>query len=273
LASPLSRPQGVAYVFSAFARGPRGRGEVAALAAVLSAALPLPASAQNLPDLAVSDITFSRAPVPGVVVVATARLTNVGSSSSGSFNVKWFVNGAQVGYGGHASLAPGQTSTGNVQLPWTMSSGDTLFRFDADVDGHVEEEGEANNSYQVLVRNGTEVPLADLRVEGMSFDSPPRVGEETVVTARLRNAGQASSGVFNVRWRLDGVEIAAGSHSSLGPGQLSDDNVRLYWTPTSPGSHRLRFEADISGHVLESNRPTTTSWEATTHRGVAVLPP
>jgi subtilase family serine protease len=234
----------------------------AALVALLAGALPHSALAQNLPDLVVGDISFSPTPVPGAAVMATARLTNIGNASSGSFNVKWFVNGAQVGYGGHPSLGPGQTSTGNVQLAWTMGSGDTLFRFDADVDGNVAEEGEVNNSYQALVRNGSEVPLADLRVEGMSLGGTPRVGEQTIVTASLRNIGQASSGSFNVKWFVDGGQVGYGAHSSLAPGQLSTDNVRLFWTPTQPGTHRLRFAADVDGNVLESNE-TNDQFEAT----------
>lgn len=64
-----------------------------------------------------------------------------------------------------------------------------------------------------------------------------------------------------MRWRLDGVEIAAGSHAPLGAGQVSTDNVTLFWTPSSPGTHRLRFEADTGDFVIEHNE-TNNAFEA-----------
>jgi hypothetical protein len=81
--------------------------------------------------------------------VATARLTNVGSSTTPIFNIKWFLDGQEVGYGSHAPLGPGQTSGDNVFLRWTPSS--SSFRVRYDVDRFVSEPT-SDNSYQALPR-------------------------------------------------------------------------------------------------------------------------
>jgi subtilase family serine protease/PKD repeat protein len=211
------------------------------------------AVAWGQPNLVVTDITLASPPIAGVPNVATARLTNVGSSTTPIFNIKWFLDGQEVGYGSHAPLGPGQTSGDNVFLRWTPSSSSFRVRYDVDVDRFVSETNERDNSYQALYLNGARQPLADLIVEDLSLNNTPRVGVETIVTATLRNAGSASSGGFNIRWFLDDGEVGYGGHSSLAPGQTSGDNVRFFWTPSSMGSHRIRYEADVDGHVVESN--------------------
>ena len=206
----------------------------------------------SLADLVVENITFSSPPEVGVLTTATARVRNAGSTATGNFNVKWFLDGAQVAIGSHTSLAPGQVSTGNVRFAWTPSSGGAhRLRFTADIDNHVPESNESNNTYEVTVNVGT--PLADLVVDDITFTTPPEVGVRTIATARLRNVGNASSGNFNIKWFLDGAQVAFGGHLSLAPGQTSTGNVRFDWTPTTGGTHRLRFSADVDGHVQESN--------------------
>jgi subtilase family serine protease len=80
-----------------------------------------------------------------------AQLSNVGTAASGGFNVKWYLNGVQVGYGYHAPLAAGQVSNGNIRFDWTPPPGTHTLRFVADVDGQVAESNESNNSGQVSV--------------------------------------------------------------------------------------------------------------------------
>jgi spore germination protein YaaH len=111
---------------------------------------------------------------------------------------------------------------------------------------------------------------ADLEVSGIDFASPPMPGVRTTAVARLTNVGRAPSGVFNVKWFLDGEPVAASSHTSLGPGEVSNGNIRFDWTPT-PGVHTLRFDADVDNQALErnegNNSATVTVWvtEGPTH--------
>lgn len=210
------------------------------------------------PDLKVSGITFTSAPKAGEQTVAVAQLSNVGESASGAFAVKWFLDGVQVGYGGHSSLGPGQVSSGNVKFYYTPTPGLHKLRFVADTDGHVKESNESNNSYETTF---TVLSPPDLKVSGIRFSSPPKAGVQTVATAQLSNVGQTSSGVFAVKWFLDGAQVGYGKHYSIGPGQTSTGNVRFYFTP-KPGIHKLRFVADSDNHVKESNE-ANNSYELT----------
>lgn len=200
-----------------------------------------------LADLVVTGISFTSPPRPGTPTTAVARLVNAGTAASPSFNVKWFLDGVQVGYGNHAALAPGEVSNGNVRFLWTPTTGTHSLRFAADVDSYVRETNEANNSASATVNVEN---LADLRVSRITFTSPPRAGVPTVAVAQLTNVGRAPSGYFNVKWFLDGAQVGYGGHTPLAPGEVSNGNVRLMWTP-SAGTHTLRFAADVDGQVRE----------------------
>jgi subtilase family serine protease/murein DD-endopeptidase MepM/ murein hydrolase activator NlpD len=209
---------------------------------------------RNPADLKVSGITFTSPPKFGVRTTAVAQLSNVGATASGAFAVKWFLDGVQVGYGGHTSLAPGEVSSGNVRYDWTPAAGQHTLQFVADVNAQVAESNESNNSASVSVN----ITAPDLRVGSITlFPSPPLAGVPTTATAYLVNQGTAASGTFNVKWFLDGVQRGYGGHASLAPGEVSAGNVRFSWTPTV-GQHTLRFEADVDHSVLESNERNNT---------------
>jgi hypothetical protein len=200
-------------------------------------------------DLAATRVRLTSAPRAGVRNMAVARLVNRGGQATGLVKVRWFLDGVQVGHGSHSSIPAGQAaSRTRWPLDWVPTPGRHTLRFSADIENAVAESDELNNSVEMEVN----VPgLPDLKVRGISFTSPPRAGVRTTAIARLVNRGQSASGIFNVKWFLDGVQVGYGSHASLAPGAVSSDNVRFDWTPT-PGTHRLRFEADVDGHVSES---------------------
>jgi subtilase family serine protease len=196
-------------------------------------------------DLEVSGISFTSPPIAGRRTTAVARLANVGRAPSGVFNVKWFLDGAQVGYGSHASLAPGQVSGGNVRFDWTPTPGSHTLRFEADVDRQVVELREDNNRASVRV-----LLLADLQADGIELTSPLVAGRRTTARVRLVNGGRAPSGPFSVRWILNGVPVDTSRESSLAPhGQR---RPQLAWTPRR-GTNNLRFEADWDDRVRESD--------------------
>jgi len=212
---------------------------------------------QKLADLEVRKISFTSPPIAGEPTTAVAHLTNIGNKDSGTFNVKWYLDGKQVGYGGHKSLAPGEVSDDNVRFEWTPNAGVHTLRFKADVDKFVKESNENNNSAKVTVTVKKQ-KLADLEVRKISFTSSPEAGVLTTAVAHLTNIGKKDSGTFNVKWYLDGKQVGYGFHKSLAPGEVSNDNIRFDWTPT-PGVHTLRFKADVDKYVKESNEKNNSA--------------
>jgi len=99
--------------------------------------------------------------------------------------------------------------------------------------------------------------LADLVVGGIQFSPPPTRGVKTTAIASLRNAGEAASGEFRVKWFLDNELVGYGLHTSLDPGQVSNGNIRFDWTPTK-AQYELQFVADVDGDVDET-RETNNS--------------
>jgi hypothetical protein len=81
-------------------------------------------------------------------------VTNAGFKDSGSFNVKWFVDGVDVGaYGGHAGVPKNSTvMNGNSQFSWTFTtSGNHTVSFKVDVDNGVAEYNEGDNQTTATV--------------------------------------------------------------------------------------------------------------------------
>ena len=66
-------------------------------------------------------------------------------NASGVFTVKWFLDGVQVGYGGHESLDPDEVSNGNIRFDWTPTAGTHTLQFVADADDDISETNEDNN--------------------------------------------------------------------------------------------------------------------------------
>jgi parallel beta-helix repeat protein len=205
------------------------------------------------PDLKVSGIRVAAPPAIGVPTRVLATLSNVGETSSGAFRMKWEhrspTGATEESYSPPQSLEAG----GNVEIPleWTPglgSGGAHTFRALADPDGDVRELDETNNSRDFAQT----VHYVDLEVRGITFTSPPTVGAPTTAVAQLINVGDVSSGGFNVKWFLDGIQVGYGYHDSLAPGELSYGNVKFNWV-ASPGTHTLQFVADVDGMISEND--------------------
>ena len=211
-------------------------------------------------DLEVSGITFLSTPAVGFQTTAVAHLANIGQDESGRFNVKWILDGDEVQTGRHDSLAAGEVSQSNtLEFHWTPTTpGEHTLQFEADADEEIYEVEEENNGDELTVT----VRDVDLQVKGIRFTSTPTVGVRTTAIAHLENVGVADSVPFNVKWFLDGAQVGYGLHDSLAAGEVSDGNVKFYWSPT-PGTHTLLFAADVDDDVHEVD-------EANNHAQVTV---
>src|SRR5262249_58861284 len=143
-----------------------------------------------------------------------------------------------------AEVRPGGTAQLGFSISGpTGSSGQVAFRVRMVFDAGPECDGWFEVQHTALFPVEQPTLLPDLVVDGIDFSTPPVGGQPTNATARLRNGGQAASGPFNVRWLLDGAQIAAGGHDSPNPGPTSTGDVPLAWTPPPSRVPTLRLPA------------------------------
>jgi subtilase family serine protease len=117
------------------------------------------ADAGSAADLSPTRITADLPVVVGETVHFDSGIRNRGDGGTGAFNIKWLVDGQEVGaYGSHEGLRGHSTKrTGNSQFDWTFyDRGRHVVTFIVDVDNHVRESDEWNNarSFTVRVRGG-----------------------------------------------------------------------------------------------------------------------
>ena len=110
-------------------------------------------SSTALPDLSPTAIQYNPADlVPGKTVLFDSGVQNSGSQGTGAFNIRWFVDGVSLGYGSHADVPANSTVLdGNSQFSWVATAGTHTISFAVDVDNHVLESNESNNSRSVTV--------------------------------------------------------------------------------------------------------------------------
>lgn len=111
----------------------------------------------NLPDLSVGSLTIetpsSQLDV-GEMIYFNSSIRNAGDSSTViGFNIKWFVNGEQLGYGYHHEIAgESVVDNGNSQFSFRPDhAGKYLITFIVDCDNQIKESDEANNAMEMEV--------------------------------------------------------------------------------------------------------------------------
>jgi hypothetical protein len=95
----------------------------------------------------------------------------------------------------------------------------------------------------------------NLQPTGITFDTATAlVGSTIFFDSGVRNTGDVDTGVFNIKWFVDGQEVGAyGSHAGVPAGQtVMDGNSQFSWPFNSHGLHSVTFAVDVDHHVLES---------------------
>ncbi len=210
------------------------------------------------PDLKPTAIHYTAASaVVGTPVFFDSGVTNAGQGASGSFNVRWLVDGQPVGADGlHGGVAAGAAVLdGNSQFTWNAQAGTHTIAFVVDYDNQVGETNELNNSTQVVV-TPLEVELADLRPTSIRFSAASlQAGSSVSFDSGLQNAGPGDSPGFNVRWLVDGQLLANayGFHGGVPAGAtVLDGNSQFTWE-AQQGTHTIGFYVDADNTVRETN--------------------
>lgn len=117
-------------------------------------------------------------------------------------------------------------------------------------------------------------PLADLSPTAILFNSADLVSGRTVFfDSGVRNSGSQGTGVFNVRWFVDGVSVGYGSHAGVPANStVLGGNSQFSWVATA-GTHTIEFAVDVDNQVLESNESNNSRSVTVTVITVAPPPP
>ncbi|MEK7188065.1 MAG: CARDB domain-containing protein [Patescibacteria group bacterium] len=229
-------------------------------------------SVSNAVDLMPTPITYAQNTAGvrvGDSIWFDSGIKNGGNYTSGIFNVKWFVDGIEKGYGSHASVAAGATEmSGNSQFNWTAEAGAHVIDFVVDPESFVGESNENNNKTSITVTVSS--PIATTTVAAPVLLS--QAGNETWAmgsTQTIRWQSDAAAKEIRVliikdrpsitTWGIDDVQLPVGS-------AVAGENT-FQWVVSAvntvgsgevlqPGTYRIRVCHLGSG---STNPPCATS--------------
>lgn len=106
-----------------------------------------------LPDLSPVTITYTPATIrAGTKISFDSGIQNSGEVGTSSFNIKWFVDGVQLGYGSHTGVSANTVvMEGNSQATWIATKGTHIITFLVDADNRVRESNETNNQTSLTI--------------------------------------------------------------------------------------------------------------------------
>lgn len=208
--------------------------------------------AQGLPDLTVVRAELVRSTVaPGEEIQFSATVSNAGQNASGAFDVRFLVDGEEVG---QPSSLPGlgagersSVTSGN----WTAEGGAHSLRVVVDPgsdDGSVDESDESNNAIRLDFAIGPDLTPVDLALD----PAEPKLGQRATVTARIVNAGTQGADAFDVRVRVGDEDVLSETVDGLGP--LEETTLDAEWTARDADTARVEVDVgDDVDEVSESN--------------------
>jgi subtilase family serine protease len=203
-------------------------------------------------DLIPTDITYTQPIKVNQTVNFDSGIKNAGQTATGTFNVKWFVNNKQVGYGGHSSIPANTTiMNGNSQLSYKFTApGTYTIKFVVDCDNHIPESNENNNEKSITIT----ITKADLIPTDITYTQPIKVNQAVNFDSGIKNAGQTDTGIFNIKWYVNNKQVGYGGHSGIPASTTNmNGNSQLSYTFTSPGTYTIKFVVDCDNHISESN--------------------
>ena len=109
------------------------------------------------------------------------------------------------------------------------------------------------------------VPLPDLSPTAILYDPADLIpGNVVFFDSGVQNSGTQGTGVFNVRWFVDGESLGYGSHDGVPANStVLDGNSQFFWEATE-GIHTITFAVDVDNQVMESD-------ESNNSRSVTVM--
>ncbi len=213
------------------------------------------------PDLELTDIYDPTSLEGGEESIIEAELTNIGTGNADPSTLILYVDDASVASWNIPSLDAWTYIRPYIPFPaGFFLAGEHSFRFVADYYDDVDESDETNNE---RTESWTWTGTPDLEITHIYDPTSLEGGEESIIKARLANAGYADAvGPFTLALYVDDVNVTNWNIPSL--------SARTYIEPYATasggfvaGEHSFRFVADSDDDIAESdetNNERTKSW-------------
>jgi hypothetical protein len=191
---------------------------------------------------------------PGTAVTVTGRGWSPRYYASGvriGF-AQNFGNGVLKKYADDIVVKPNANGTLSFRstIPRSFKAGDVVT-----FSGLIGNGSGANANFTVTGAGGS-TATADLQPTAIMFNRTGiAVGKSVHFDSGVRNTGSAGTGVFNIKWLVDGHEVGAhGSHAGV-PARsvVLTGNSQFDGKFDSAGRHEVTFIVDADNHVAESN--------------------
>jgi subtilase family serine protease/PKD repeat protein len=213
---------------------------------------------QRKPDLTIAGVDWTpRTPRLGETVNFTVVVRNQGESAAGPFIVEIRDS---AGTDRRTLSGLGAASSVSIAFARRQNNSTEIFTITADVTNQVDESNETNNSTQVRIDALAETRLPDLTVDSLDY-SPrdPTVGSSLMLTAIVRNIGNADAGPFVVELQ-DSVGTTRQSITGLRAGEA----VRVDF------SRRLNSSSETFTVTADALRQVSESDETNNSRQITV---
>jgi len=211
------------------------------------------------PDLIIEGITWSPAgPSIGDEVTFTVSVKNQGAGRAGPSRVRFYIDGAFIGYQDIQEIEAGATAT--TTFTWTARSDTHTVKAVADCNNEVAEDDETNNTGTITF---SDLSLSDLIIQDITWSpEAPSIGDEVTFTISVKNQGDGRADHSYTAYYIDGTYLASAYVSPLAANATA--NITFTWA-AQVGSHTIKAVADASKRVAESD-------EANNGKEVTVTP-
>lgn len=190
----------------------------------------------------------------GDTVSFDSGIQNIGNASSGIFNVRWLVDGQDVGaYGSHENVpAYSNIIHGNSKFDWKAVDGMHTITFVVDADNYVVEFDENNNKTHITAavqkkgdRQGGKVDLIPIYTY---YPADPTNGEYVQFYVGAKNVTKSSPGKkFKVNLtKLNNFELIGEKNINLKTYEV------FVWKAVS-GIHSIKLNVDVDNDIHETN--------------------
>lgn len=216
------------------------------------------------PDLTVSYVTTSPSvPKSGTDLQFKAYIKNTGKTT-GSFNVKFSVDGTQVGLLKTVNSVGEKDSVLVTSDPYVATVGANecggVLEIIADVNNTIIESNESNNTWTSTV--SADLAPYQTKTETGSQNNPARVRVNNTghFTPAIRNLGITDAQNVSVQYLLSGVEIGAETIASVKAGEKYAAHGEFSYMFSTAGTYVIRVVADSADAICESDETNNAGY-------------